>query len=202
MSGNKQVNKLSKMHYVLFGTGAYGLLASLVLTHDAFELLKNPDFVPPCSINPVLSCLSAMGSAQAEIAGLPNSVYGIMAYTSLLVVTTLLLFGGRLPRAIWHGMLLAAGMGTAFMLYLFTVSVFVLQVICPWCFGIWVTTPVLFIAVASLHTRLGFTALLPAWLREVVMRVARYGRELIVVWVVLLMGILAYSFWDYWSTLI
>ena len=190
------------MHYVLLGTGIYGLVASLVLTRDAFELLKNPDFVPPCSINPILSCLSAMGSAQAEVLGLPNSVYGIMAYTSLLVVTAFLLFGGAVPRIIWHLMLLAASAGTAFMLYLFTVSVFVLHVICPWCFGIWVTTPVLFVAVAALHTRLGFTARLPKPLRTAIAGVARYSRELVLSWTVLLAGILAYNFWDYWSTLL
>ena len=44
-------------------TGAAGLLAAWVITIDKFKLLENPNFVPGCSLNPVVSCGNIMKSA-------------------------------------------------------------------------------------------------------------------------------------------
>ena len=40
--------------------GVVGLAAALTLTIEKIEILINPDYVPSCSINPVLSCGSVM----------------------------------------------------------------------------------------------------------------------------------------------
>lgn len=55
-------------------TGALGLLAAWVITLDKFELLKDPNYKPACSLNPIISCGNIMQSKQAEVFGFPNPV--------------------------------------------------------------------------------------------------------------------------------
>lgn len=73
--------------------GAAGLLASWVITLDKFKLLEDPDFVPGCSLNPVLSCGSVMESDQAEAFGFPNPMLGLAAYGVVICVGVSLLAG-------------------------------------------------------------------------------------------------------------
>ncbi|MEN3124188.1 vitamin K epoxide reductase family protein, partial [Janibacter sp. LM] len=49
--------------------GLIGLLCAVVLLVEKIELLKNPDYVPSCSINPILSCGSVMVTPQADAFG-------------------------------------------------------------------------------------------------------------------------------------
>ena len=51
--------------------GAIGLLAAAVLLIEKVALLKDPTYVPSCSINPILSCGSIMQTSQAEAFGFP-----------------------------------------------------------------------------------------------------------------------------------
>ena len=57
--------------------GVVGLAAALTLTIEKIEILINPDYVPSCSINPVLSCGSVMITPQASAFGFPNPLIGI-----------------------------------------------------------------------------------------------------------------------------
>ena len=59
--------------------GAVGLAAALTLTIEKIEILINPDYVPSCSINPVLSCGSVMITPQASAFGFPNPLIGIVS---------------------------------------------------------------------------------------------------------------------------
>ena len=43
---------------------------------EKIEILINPDYVPSCSLNPVLSCGSVMITPQASAFGFPNSLIG------------------------------------------------------------------------------------------------------------------------------
>ena len=59
-------------------TGAAGLLASWVITIDKFKLLEDPNFMPGCSLNPVVSCGNIMKSDQASAFGFPNPMLGLV----------------------------------------------------------------------------------------------------------------------------
>ncbi len=139
---------------VILFSGVVGLLASFVLTIDKIRLLQEPDFVPACSINPIISCMSAMSSEQSEILGVPNSLFGVMLYMALVVVAGLLLLNVRFPRVIWKTLLVFSILGLVFVHYLIIQSLFVLHVICPWCLSIWLTTPLLFLSLISEYAHL------------------------------------------------
>ena len=47
--------------------GIIGALASADLLIEKIEMLKNPTYVPSCSINPVLACGSVINTPQASV---------------------------------------------------------------------------------------------------------------------------------------
>lgn len=150
LSSSKNVGK------ILLICAAVGLLASLTLLHDTFEHIRNPDFNPICNINPILSCTSAMGSAEAEIIpGLPNPAFGLVAFGALAAFAVLLIAGTKVPRQIWLAGIGVATAGLAFVIFLYITSLTVLNTICPWCFVTWLTTIAVFWALVthSLHEK-------------------------------------------------
>ena len=84
--------------------GVVGLAAALTLTIEKIEILINPDYVPSCSINPVLSCGSVMVTPQASAFGFPNPLIGIVSFTIVGVTGVLALAKIRLPRWYWAGL--------------------------------------------------------------------------------------------------
>lgn len=170
--------------------GVIGLLASFTLTLDKIKLLEHPDFVPACSLNPVITCTSAMSSAQAVTFGIPNSMMGIVLYTALIVVSGSLLIGVAYSKRTILVMLYTAIGGFLFTNYLILQSVLVLHVVCPWCFTIWVSSPIVLLALYRLH-RKGRSPIL----------MDRYINMLCVTWYVCLFILLAVVFREYIATL-
>ncbi|WP_236243197.1 vitamin K epoxide reductase family protein [Streptomyces sp. CC228A] len=145
--------------WTLVATGAAGLLAAWVITLDKFRLLEDPDYVPGCSLNPVVSCGSVMESAQASVFGFPNPMLGLVAYGMVAAVGAGLLAGARHRR--WHWLGLNAGclFGVGFCTWLMQQSLYVINSLCLWCCLAWVATIVLFWSVTAHTVRHG---MLPA----------------------------------------
>ncbi|MFF4087423.1 vitamin K epoxide reductase family protein [Streptomyces nigra] len=139
--------------------GAAGLLASWVITLDKFKLLEDPDFVPGCSLNPVLSCGSVMESDQAEVFGFPNPMLGLVAYGIVVCVGVSLLADAAFPR--WYWLAFEAGclFGIGFVSWLQFESLYRINALCLWCCLAWIATITLFWYVTSFVVRAG---LLPA----------------------------------------
>lgn len=192
-------NKLTGGLLVFFGL--LGLLASTTLLHDIIEIAKNPEFVPICSINPILSCTSVMASAQAELLGIPNPVYGIIAFTALITFGILLIAETKFTAWIWSAALAAASLGVLFAHYLFFQSMFVLGTICPWCSLVWVITIGIFwlivtylydhniFSTSRAHTRIG-----NIW--------TRYRYAILIGWYLTLIAIIFVRFNEYWMSLL
>lgn len=119
---------------------AVGLLASFTLLHETFLVANDANYAPSCNINPLLSCESAMKSEYGESFGIPNPAFGIAAFTALGVLGVLLLAGTSFSKWIWRAAVLAATAGLVFALYLYSVAMFVLGSVCPWCFVTWLVT--------------------------------------------------------------
>lgn len=179
-------------------SGLFGLIASFALTIETIKVISDPTRIPSCSISPIVSCTSAMISDQASIVGIPNSLFGIVAYTALITISVLLLAGIRLNASIWKLLITASVGGMLFMLYLLYVSLFNLSVICPWCFGIWVTTPLVFVSIIALYVRseIGYPN------SRILNSIAKRPVALIAAWYALLFSAILVVFWDYWSTLV
>lgn len=141
--------------WLLVITGAAGLLASWVITLDKFKLLENPNFVPGCSLNPIVSCGSVMKSWQASVFGFPNPMLGLVTYAVVITIGVGLLAGARYRRWYWLG--LNAGMlfGVGFCTWLMTQSLYVINALCLWCCLAWVGTIVMFWYTTSHNVRRG-----------------------------------------------
>ncbi len=178
-----------------------GLIASFVLTYDTIEKIKNPSFNPTCNISPIISCGKAMTSLQGELFGIPNPVYGIMAFTALLAFSVTLLAGARYKRWLWLTAEFVALTGVIFVHYLFYVSMVELGSICPWCSLVWVTTIAIF---WYLTTHLVATGML-SWQTKS-NRIANfwktYSAPVLVLWYLVLIVIVFLRFSSYWLSLI
>src|SRR5579862_1965770 len=139
---------------LLFGSLA-GLAASLTLTYDKLQLLRDPSYHTNCNLSPVLSCESVMKTPQASILGVPNSVYGIVLFSMLFAFSLVLLSGAPLKRWLWLLMQAAATGGLGFVAYLVFESAFRLHTICPWCLCVWCVTIPIFWSVTIRNIREG-----------------------------------------------
>jgi uncharacterized membrane protein len=132
----------------LFGTmlgfGVVGLVVSFILSIDEIEVLKNPHAVLSCSVNAVLNCSTVMQTWQAHTFGFPNMLIGLMAFPVVITTAVVALCGVKLPRLFWRFAVVGFGLGLIFSYWLFFNSVYVIQVLCPWCLVITFTTTMLF----------------------------------------------------------
>ena len=124
--------------------GIIGLITSFVLSIEEFHLLKNPDAVLSCSLNLVLNCSEVMKTWQASVFGFPNMFIGLMAFPVVITTAVVALLGAQLPRWFWLTATICFGLGLVFAYWLFFNSVYVIQVLCPWCLVITATTTILF----------------------------------------------------------
>ncbi|WP_405986670.1 vitamin K epoxide reductase family protein [Streptomyces sp. NBC_00872] len=145
-------------------TGAAGLLAAWVITLDKFKLLEDPDFVPGCSLNPVVSCGNIMKSEQASAFGFPNPMLGLVAYAVVIAIGVGLLAGARYRRWFWLGLNAGTLFGVGFCTWLQYQSLYNINSLCLWCCLAWVATIVMFWYVTSHNVRNG-TLPAPAALR-------------------------------------
>jgi uncharacterized membrane protein len=120
--------------------GLVGIIASIELIIQKISALSDPDFVPNCDINPVLSCGSVINTEQASLFGFPNPVLGVIGFTIVIMFGALLFAGIELPRTMWLGLNIGALAGTVFVVWLVIQSLYVIGALCPWCMVVWAIT--------------------------------------------------------------
>lgn len=183
---------------VLGVTGALGALAAFVLTVEKIRVIKDPTYVPSCSINPILSCGSVMESDQAEAFGFPNPLLGIVGFTIVATLGLLVATGGTLPRWMWRSLQLGAVAGTGFVGWLTFQSLYRIGALCPYCLVVWAVMPPL-VVVLTVHNlsqgHLGERA------RELTAGLIQLRPVLITCWYLTVLTLITVRFWDYWRTL-
>jgi uncharacterized membrane protein len=175
--------------------GVLGLTAAVTLTIEKIEILINPDYVPSCSLNPVLSCGSVMITPQASAFGFPNSLIGIVAFTVVLVTGVLAITKVELPRWYWVGLSIGALLGTVFVHWLAWQSLYSIGALCPYCMVVWAVTIPLLVVATSI-------AVAPATSNGVVRALYTWRWSLVALWFTGLILLILVRFWDYWSTLL
>ncbi len=187
--------------YILIAAGIIGCIASFVLTYDKMQVLQNSAYEPSCNINPILSCGSVMKTEQASLIGVPNTIFGLVAYSMLFTFGVLLAGGAVVKKWVWIGAQLAATAGVIFMHYLFFQGVYRINAICPWCFVVWmITIPVFwYITLYNLREK---NLPLPASLKPMSAFLQRHHGDILIVWYLIIFGIILQHFWYYWSTLL
>ncbi len=189
--------------YVLIVAGLVGLTASFFLTLDKIKLLQNPAFKPACDLNPIISCGAVMKTSQASTFGVPNSVFGLMAFSALITFSVILLAGATLKRWIWLCVQAAATAGILVMHYLFFEDVFRIHAICPWCFSVWMVTIPAFFGITIYNIRAGnFRAGKTSLASKAMKWIDRHSNDILVLWYLIIFVILLAKFWYYWKTLL
>jgi uncharacterized membrane protein len=172
--------------WVLAVGGFVGLLASSVLTIEKIALLKDPFYIPTCSINPVLSCGSVMKTAQAEVFGFPNPLLGMVGFTVVTTLGVLLLAGVSLPSWVWIGLQAGATFGVLFVHWLIVQSLYEIRALCPYCMVVWAVTIPIFWYTTLRNIRPTF----------------QYHSVVLVLWYLVIAGGVLQAFWFYWSSLV
>jgi uncharacterized membrane protein len=126
--------------WILVFSGLIGLVAAIELIIQKISVLSDPDFVPNCDINPVLSCGSVINTEQASLFGFPNPVLGVIGFTIVIMFGALLFTGVELPRSMWLGLNIGALAGMIFVIWLVSQSLYVIGALCPWCMVVWAVT--------------------------------------------------------------
>lgn len=174
--------------------GAAGLTAALVLTVEKFALLADPNYVPSCSINPVLSCGSVMITPQAAAFGFPNPLIGIVAFTIVVTTGVLTLGGVALPRWYWVSLLAGTTLGVVFIQWLIFQSLYRIGALCPYCMVVWAVTVPIFAIVT--RTALGHAP------NVAVRSVINWRWTIVALWFALVFVLVFIRFEDYWMTIL
>ncbi len=121
----------------IFGTllafGTIGLIASFVLAVEEFHLLQNPNAELTCSFNLVLNCATVMQTPQATAFGFPNMFIGLVGFPLVIMIALLGLSKITFPRWFLIGAEVGVVFWTLFAYWLFLSSIYVIEVLCPWC---------------------------------------------------------------------
>ncbi|MGD9620566.1 MAG: vitamin K epoxide reductase family protein [Mycolicibacterium sp.] len=181
--------------WVLIG-GVVGLAAALTLTIEKIELLINPDYVPTCSINPVLSCGSVMITPQASLFGFPNPLIGIVSFAVVVVTGVLAVAKVSLPRWYWAGLAAGLLLGTVFVHWLIFQSLYRIGALCPYCMVVWAVTIPLLVVAASIALALEDTG------SALVRTLHDWRWSVVALWFTAVTLLILERFWNYWSTLI
>ncbi len=181
--------------------GAIGFVAAFVLTVERFLLAENPDYVPSCSLNPVLSCGSVMEQPQAALLGFPNPLLGIAAFAIATTLGVLVASGTALPRWVWLGFQVGITAGMVFVLWLMSQSLYVIGALCPYCMVVWAVVIPMFWSVTATNLERGVIPT-PASARGAVTALSDYRLVAVVATFALVVALVGVRFWSYWSSLV
>ena len=180
--------------------GGIGLVAAFTLLVEKIELLKDPSYVPSCSINPILSCGSIMKTSQAEAFGFPNPIIGIIGFSVLITIGVLLLNHTPFPRWIWVGLQIGTTFAVVFVHWLIFQSLYRIDALCPYCMVVWVVTiPVFWYTTLCVMSPLIDRADAIGKFASIA---RRYHGAVLTSWFVAILALILIRFWDYWVTVL
>lgn len=185
-TGGPAANRRLAWLYVI--GGGIGLAAAAALTLEKIAKLRDPNHVPTCSINPILSCGSVMDSPQAAAFGFPNPLLGLVLFAVVVTTGVVTLAGFQPPR--WYRLAMQAGtaLGVVFVHWLIVASLYSIHALCPYCMVVWaVTIPIFWYT--TLDT---WPALEP---------LRRIHSVVLVLWYLAIVVLVLVQFWYYWKTL-
>ncbi len=177
---------------------AIGFVAAFVLMLERIELFKDPNYVPTCSFNPVLSCGSVMETWQAQVFGFPNPLVGVASFAALTMFGVALLSGAVVPRWFWLGAQAGTLFGIGFVTWLIYQSLYSIEALCPYCMVVWAVMIPIFVYVTVHNVQAGH---IPASTRAR-NALVRNKAPILLVGYAVVAGLILVKFWDYWSSLV
>lgn len=182
---------------MMFVFAILAFLAAFVLSVEKLAVIENPDAKLSCSINLVLNCASVMQTPQASVFGFPNSYLGIMGFAVVIAVAVGGLMGVKYTRNYLVTAQVFYGLGLIFAYWLFFQSVYVIQILCPWCLIVTVATTIIFEALLRYNLRRNYFGLdkkldkrVQHWLDK------DYDKLVVAGWLVLMVALVVLKFGD------
>lgn len=149
----KKENENNRTFLVILIFSILSLFASFMLTIDHFAILQNSSTKLNCSINLVLNCSTVMQTWQSSLFGFPNTVLGLMAYSVLVTIAVIALTGVKLKKSFMVLANFGALAGIIFSEWLSYESIYVIQVLCPYCLIVLFSTIFIFAAITHYNLR-------------------------------------------------
>lgn len=135
--------------------GALGLLAAFELSLEKVLTLMDPTHVPNCNVGVLVGCSTNLESWQGSVFGFPNPFIGLMAWPVVITIAVAILAGATFSRWFWIGLNIGVAGALVFVGWLIYQSIYVLDVLCPWCMLTWAVTIPTFWVVTLLNLREG-----------------------------------------------
>lgn len=177
------------------------MAASLLLTIEVFNRLKDPSYMPVCNLNPIISCTNVADSPQSHVFGFPNYFLGIAGYAGVATIGAAILAGASFKRRFWQlingGLLLAI----VFLHWLIFETLYRIGALCIFCMIVWVMTIPMFWYTTLYNLREG-NIKTPKKIVHIVSFARRHHGDILLAWFVIIIGLVAKRFWYYWSSLI
>lgn len=183
----------------IFGTmlafGITGLIASFTLAVEEFHLLKNPDIILSCTFNLVLNCATVMKTWQASVFGFPNMYIGLMGFPLVIMIALLGLSQVKFPRWFLIGAEIGFVFWTLFAYWLFFNSVYVIQVLCPWCLVVTFSMTMLSATISHYNLQLNTFGFKKATQKKIeAFLVKDYDKFAVAVWIFILVTLVFAKF--------
>lgn len=187
--------------WLLFIGGVIAMVASLLLSIEVFNRLKDPSYVPVCNLNPILSCTSVADSPQSHLFGFPNYFLGIAGYGAVAAIGAAGLAGAKFKRWFWQMINGGLFLALLFLHWLIFETLYRIGALCIFCMVVWAMTIPMFWYVTLYNLRNG-NIKTPAKLRSAVAFAQRHHGDILLLWFLVIIALIAKRFWYYWSTLI
>ncbi len=187
--------------WLLIVAGIVGVVCAFVITMDKFQILKDPDYVVSCDINPVISCGSVMRSDQAEAFGFPNPIIGLIGFPVLITIGVAMLAGATFKRWFWIVVQLGLVFAVGFVHWLFFEAVYRINALCPYCIAVWIVSIASFWYVLVYNLKTKVITVPSSWQKSISF-IQKHHLDILVLWYLVIAGLILHHFWYYFGTLI
>lgn len=187
--------------YILVIGGIIGTLMAFIIMFEKIHLLKDPSYVPECSINPIISCGNIMKSDQAQAFGFPNPILGLIGFPIVTTIGMAMLAGAKFKKWFWLGLQAGTILGVAFCMWLFYEAVYRIGSLCPYCIVVWTVTIPIFLYTTIYNVRQGFIKVPKKFQKWADFKMRHHG-DILFLWYLIIFLAIMQHFWYYWKTLI
>lgn len=187
--------------WILLIAGALSMFASFALTVEKMDLLKNPNYRPVCSLNPIINCTSVTNSDQGSVFGFSNPLLGIAGYAIVMTIGFVLLIEARLKRWFWIVFEIGLGLAILFVHWLIFEALYRIGSLCLFCMLVWATTIPAFWYTTLYVFQEGHLHVPPRFEKALAFARKHHG-DILLLWFLIIAALILKRFWYYWSTLI
>lgn len=185
--------------YILIIVGVVGYVCAFIIMFDKVKLADNPNYIPSCNLNPIISCGSVMQSKQAHAFGFPNPFLGLGGFPIIATVGAAMLAGAKFKRWFWLSVNAGLLFAVSFCHWLFFESVYRIHALCPWCMAVWTVSIAGFwyvtlynIDQGNIRLPAGKTKRFYGWIR-------RHHLDILIAWLLVIAALILKHFWYYYG---